>query len=440
MSEDAEEPDTPADADAGDPDEPEESEEVESESAADLDEATFEERLEAAADEIEAAETEADLDAVEDVLDSIEADLEDADLPEPEDEDEDSVRERFEAELSDLRATVEDERGPYASDVVADVESAESTIADTRWTDRGKDEVAAALGSFADSVNDILDTDLDAPDELDTAVLADATHSIEDAALDADADEETIAALLDATSELDSDIEDAQAWSDLSVREQLQAEGYYDVLGEKHKDYPPEWSALKEWQKRDNAEMVLLILDAMESEHLQRHALDALRHMGNEASLDAMKERAARRDIPAIRVIGKIGSSDGIEAIRDYTDSDSNPKLQKAAIKSLAEIGDHAVTQDIANELDAENEGVRSEAARALGLLGDTRAIDPLVDVLGDDEESNNVRASAAWALTQIGTERALEAAAEYASERSYIVQKEAQAAADALDVDETAA
>jgi len=435
MSEDAEDPeDAPAeDADAGEPEDAEET----AGSEYDLDEETFEERLEAAADEIEAADTEADLDAVEETLDAIEADLEEADLPEPEDEDEESPTERFEAELSDLRGTVEDERGPYASDVVDTVESVKSTVEDTRWTERGEGEVVAVLGSFAESVNEILNTEFTAPDEVDATVLGDAIDAVDAADLDADEDADTIASLLDASEELESGIEDAESWDDLSVREQLQAEGYYDVLGEKYKDYPPEWSAMKEWQKRNNAEMVLLILDKMgQSDHIERHALDALRHMGNEESLDAMKERAARRDIPAIRVIGKIGSSEGVEAIRDYTDSDSNPKLQKAAIKSLGEIGDHEVTQDIANELDAENEGVRSEAARALGLLGDTRAIEPLADVLADTEEADSVRASAAWALTQIGTERALEAAAEYAGERSYIVQKEAEAAADALETD----
>jgi HEAT repeat protein len=137
----------------------------------------------------------------------------------------------------------------------------------------------------------------------------------------------------------------------------------------------------------------------------------------------------------AIEIIGKIGSEDGVEHVVDYVDSDSNPGLQKTAIKALGEIGSEDTTQDIADQLVAENEGVRSRAARSLGLIGDTRAVDPLADVLEDDE-SNAVRASAAWALVQIGTESALEAAAEYADEHSYIVQQEAQKAVDALDED----
>jgi HEAT repeat protein len=85
-----------------------------------------------------------------------------------------------------------------------------------------------------------------------------------------------------------------------------------------------------------------------------------------------------------------------------------------------------------------ENENVRPYAARALGILGDTRAVEPLSDVLADDE-NDSVRASAAWALRQIGTKKALEAAAEYADDRSFLVQSESRKASDALSVEQTA-
>jgi tetratricopeptide (TPR) repeat protein len=51
---------------------------------------------------------------------------------------------------------------------------------------------------------------------------------------------------------------------------------------------------------------------------------------------------------------------------------------------------------------------VRREAARALGQIGDERAVEPLVQALGEDEETN-VRRAAAEALGQIGDERAVE-------------------------------
>jgi HEAT repeat protein len=81
---------------------------------------------------------------------------------------------------------------------------------------------------------------------------------------------------------------------------------------------------------------------------------------------------------------------------------------------------------------------VRPYAARALGLIGDTRAVDPLADALETDE-SDEVRAAAAWALRQIGTEAALEAAASFSDDRAYLVQHEATQADEALSAERPA-
>ncbi|GAA0658410.1 HEAT repeat domain-containing protein [Salarchaeum japonicum] len=399
--------------------------------------AAFEERLDDAEAALDDAETEADLDDVDELLDDIEADLDDADLPEPDEDEEDAddPREELESRLSDVRSGVEDQRGPYAEDVVSDVNGVKTTVEGTRWTADGRDAVVEAVQAFAATVNDTLDADVSAPDDLDVSAFDDLVAAVEDAGLDADEDADEIAALLDATDTLEAGVEDAEEWTDLSVREQLRRDGYYEALGGKFKDFPPEWSALKEWQKRDDAEMVLLLIEKMgDSEYMKRHALDALKHMGNENALDKLSELANRREIPAIEAIGKIGSEDGLDAVQEYTASESNPELQKAGLRAVAEIGAEEATQDVANQLVAENESVRSVAARSLGLIGDTRAIDPLAGVLGDEDESESVRASAAWALVQIGTERALDAAAEYADERSFIIQQEAQKAVAALD------
>ncbi|MFC7199913.1 HEAT repeat domain-containing protein [Halospeciosus flavus] len=403
----------------------------------------FDHRLDEAESALDAAETEADLDEVEATLDEIESDLEAADLPEPEapegEEEEAEVedpREQLEGRLSDLRDDLEDQRGPYAEDVAEGIREAASTVEDTRWTEAGAEDVAAAVEAFLDTVETETGVSVSA-DGADPDALEKAADEVESAGLDADEDAETIQTLLDAITTLEGGLDEAQEWSDLSMRERLRREGFYEPIeGNKHKDYPPEWSALKEWQKRDNAEMVILLLDTMNSEHLERHALDALVHMGNEDALDALAQRANKRDISAIEAIGNVGSEEGVEAVRDYSDSASNPELQKEALKSLGKIGDTDTTEDVAVELAAENEGVRSQAARSLGLVGDTRAIDPLADVLADEDESDNVRASAAWALVQIGTERALREAAEYADHHSFLVQKEAEQAAEALDRD----
>jgi HEAT repeat protein len=426
--------------------EPEQEAEESAAEATELDVETVSSRLDDAADALEAAETESDLDAVAEQLDAVESDLEAAERPEPAEDEEDAEdpAAAVEARLDELRDDLETQRGPYGSDVVAAIETAEETIADTEWTDQGIAELGEAVTTFLDEAGDVLGEDfgsagVDTDDQ--TAALAAVAEAIEDASLDADEDADTITALVETAETLDAAVEDSQSWDDLSVREKLRAQGFYEPIeGSKHKDYPPELSAIKGWTKRDNAEMVLLALDMLgDSEQMERMCLDALTRMGNADALDTLTERAARRDVPAIEAIGAIGSEDGVEAIIEYTESDSNPALQTAAIHSLGQIGSESTTQAVADQLVAENESVRSQAARSLGLIGDTRAVSPLADVLADDE-SDSVRASAAWGLRQIGTESALETAAEYADDRSFLVEEEAQKAADALDTEEAAA
>ncbi|SHH36991.1 HEAT repeat domain-containing protein [Halobaculum gomorrense] len=425
--------DDPAE-ESGDPEDAEETELVPEVSAEDLDA-----RLDETAEALDAAETEGDLDEVEADLDGIEADLERADLPEPDEDDEDAVdpREEVESRLSDQRDDLEEQRGPYASDTVDDIESARARIADTRWTDSGEATLPGVVDDFFAAVTDTLDTDLnragdDDPESLADA-LDDAVAAIEDAGLDPDEDAETIAALLEATDALETGVDDAEEWDDLETHEQLQAQGFYDVLGH-YKDFPPELSALKEHEQRGNVEMVLLALDSLQSEFMEEHCLDALTRMGDRGAFEAMHQRAQKRDQPAIRALGKMAATDAVETLVEYVDSDSNPTLQKVTFKALGEIGHEDAVQPLANKLAMENDEVRPYAARALGLIGDARAVDPLADAAADDD-SDNVRAAALWALRQIGTEAALEAAAEFDDDRAFIVQTEAQKARDALAV-----
>ncbi|NEU56771.1 HEAT repeat domain-containing protein [Halorussus sp. MSC15.2] len=396
-----------------------------------LTEEEIEAELDAAEADLDAAETEADLDEVEAHLDEIDGHVERADLPEPEDEDEESPREQLEDRLSTLRNDLEEARGPYAEDVVEDVSAAGTTIEETEWTEHGREELAEAVDAFVTEVEEILGTTISVTvspdlDDLTTAV-EDTAVRIGEAGLDPDDDAETIAELEAAAADLQTGVEDAEEWDDLETREQLQVQGFYDVLDHR-KDYPPEWHALKVWEKRGRADMVLLGLDNFQSNFMEEHCLEALERMGHPDSLDAMKERAQRRDKPAIKIIGKIGEEDGLDAVLDYVDSD--PGLAKPALKAVGEIGSEEATQDVANQLAADDASVRSQAARALGLIGDTRAIDPLTDVLEDDE-ADEVRASAAWALNQIGTERAVEAVRPFADDRAYLVQTEAEKAVE---------
>ena len=394
------------------------------------------ERVAAAGDALEAAETEADLDAIESDLDEIEAELEASELPALDEDDEESDTD-LESQLEELREQLADKRGPYAEDVTAAIGAATETIENGEWTAQGDSEVDDAVSAFVDAVDETLDVSVGSVDEdSTTTVLAAASEAVETAGLDPDDDSETLTALVEATETLVDDLDAAQEWDDLTVRETLQAEGYYDVLGH-IKDYPPEWAALKEHEKRGNTGMVLLAFDKLDSDFMEEHCLDTLSRMGPVAATDDAIETllplAEKRNKDAIEILGKMGATAAVDTLIEYVDADSDAALQKVTFRALGEIGDEAAVQPLADKLLMENDIVRPRAARALGLIGDTRAIKPLSEALKADEDPN-VRAQAAWALRQIGTKRALEAVVDHGSDDTFVVQTEIDKARTALD------
>jgi len=155
---------------------------------------TFEQRLDDAAADLEAAETEADLDDVEAELDGIESDLEAADLPEPDEDEEDAEDPRadLESRLSDLQDDLESQRGPYVEDVAAVVEDAEATVADSEWTADGEAEAIAAVEAFLETVDEYVTVAVSAGNTTDDAATAlDAVAgTIADLGLDPDDDSE----------------------------------------------------------------------------------------------------------------------------------------------------------------------------------------------------------------------------------------------------------
>ncbi len=416
------------------------------ESAADSIVGEFEKRLESASETVEAAETEADLDEVETTLEEIGTNLEAAEIPVPEPEDEEEEPEDptddLEAELSDLEESVEEKRGPYGEDVIDAIDDVRSTITDTRWAEEGETELVPGVQEFLDAAESILDADFGEavpdPEEL-SVTLGTVTETVEEAGFDADEDADTIAALLESTDTLSDAVDAATAWTDLKIRERLDREGFYEPIeGAKHKDFPPEWSALKTWEKRGNVEMVVLLLELMgDTDYITRHCIEALEYMGDEAGVEPLSNLAKRRNLNAIDAIGKIGAESGIDAVEGHAESGNTPELQARSLTALGAIGDESTTETVANQLGADSERVQIAATRALGMIGDTRAIDPLAEVLDDDSADASVRASAAWALSEIGTEIALETAAEYATDTSYLVEQETATAVDALGLED---
>ncbi len=388
------------------------------------------ERLDALSERLDAAAVEADYVDIEDELETLEADVtaleEDAD-------DEDELVDELTDEVQDLAVTLEEERGPYAADVTDVLEGCIATIEGEEWTDVGRETVIESVQAFLEEEIDVLPDaavgeDLSSASEAITTTIA----AIDEAALDPDDDTETLEALLEAAEALEATLEQAETWDDLSVREKLEASGFYDILDHR-KDYPPEWSAIKAHEQAGNVEMILLAIDLLDSDFIQENAMESLKRLGHPGSLDAVLELAERRDRDAIEVLGRIGDEEPVEMLCEFVEDGTNRPVELTILRALGRIGSPAGTQLLANRLVADDPLIRSTAARALGMVGDPRAIEPLADVLAEDD-AGNVRGSAAWALNEIGTEAALEVASRYADDREYLVEVQAGRAQAALN------
>ncbi len=398
--------------------------------------AAFEERLDEAAAAIEAAETEAALDDTGATLDGIEADLADATLAATagQDGDGDDPETALRDRIDELRESVESKRGPYVETVIDELDSARETITTTEWTDEGLGDVGAAAQRFVETAGETLGEPCTVDTgnaETITTGLSDVSAVIEDAGLHPDEDEAAIATLLSGAESLTDALDDAQVFGDLEIREQLSRMGFYDVLTPRNRtDFPPEWNAIKLYESRGEAEPILTALEKLDSEFMQDNILDALEHFAPEAAFEDVQALAKRRNKQPVRILGRIGDERACEMLEGFLGG-GDVELEKTALWALGCIGGERSTEPVAQRLVADSAEVRSAAARSLGLLGDTRAIDPLADRLAADDDER-VRASAAWSLTQIGTARALDAVAEYADDRSYLVQTEAEQATGA--------
>ncbi|MDM7912685.1 MAG: HEAT repeat domain-containing protein, partial [Methanotrichaceae archaeon] len=87
---------------------------------------------------------------------------------------------------------------------------------------------------------------------------------------------------------------------------------------------------------------------------------------------------------------------------------DSEPMVREAALKSLARIRSEGACDLALSALKDEDYRVRLTAVTSLGEIGQSKALEPLVDVMfGQDEQE--IRAWAAWSLGEIGDPRAVE-------------------------------
>lgn len=102
-----------------------------------------------------------------------------------------------------------------------------------------------------------------------------------------------------------------------------------------------------------------------------------------------------------IRALGQTGDSRAFEPISEMLRS-KNPTLRQAAAEALGQIKDHRAVEPLLLSLQDTDDSVRMAAIRALGQIGDAQVVLSLLKALWDENEK--VRRIAEWALVQIGS------------------------------------
>jgi HEAT repeat protein len=125
--------------------------------------------------------------------------------------------------------------------------------------------------------------------------------------------------------------------------------------------------------------------------------------------VELLKDRTEHRDVRlmAARALGELGDSRAVPALTEVLQEDW-VALQVRVAVSLAQIGDIAGLESLLLLTRHTSATVRSHAAEGLGRFPDQRAVAQLVDCLSDP--TRKVRIFAAKALGRIGNDRALEA------------------------------
>jgi HEAT repeat protein len=108
----------------------------------------------------------------------------------------------------------------------------------------------------------------------------------------------------------------------------------------------------------------------------------------------------------AARALGALGDARAVEGLLVRLENEDG-RVRVIAAWALGRIGDARAVEGLLMRLEGEDGSVRASAAGALGEIGDARAVEGLLARLED--EDGRVRASAAGALGEIGDVRAVE-------------------------------
>jgi HEAT repeat protein len=134
---------------------------------------------------------------------------------------------------------------------------------------------------------------------------------------------------------------------------------------------------------------------------VRNSAADALSRIGQQALdplINALKDEDAQVRSNAARALGELKDPRAVEPLIAALNDFDGPVRYMSA-RALARFEDGRAVEPLIAILNDEDWRVRDRAAKALGLLGDRRAIDPLIAALGDTDVRVRERATEALGL-----------------------------------------
>jgi HEAT repeat protein len=135
-------------------------------------------------------------------------------------------------------------------------------------------------------------------------------------------------------------------------------------------------------------------------------AVVELGRLGTNDAVDLLVSALSRQDGVARAAARELGRLANPRSFKPLADLLGSPEVHESVAEALIRIGPKAL--DILTEtLHSENPLARKNAARVLGEIRDTRAVEPVVEVLQGDPDCT-VRTAAAHALGQIKDKRAI--------------------------------
>lgn len=150
------------------------------------------------------------------------------------------------------------------------------------------------------------------------------------------------------------------------------------------------------------------LITTLNDRRVRHYAIMALGEIGDEMAVGALISSLKYEEVSddAIYALVKTGGKVIEPLIIALKDGDKS--VRSNAAYALGEIGDKMAVDALVSALKDESDSVRSSAVVALGIIGDERTVEYLIDVLKGGGDWS-VRADAAWALGEIKDRRAME-------------------------------